>query len=149
MTKEEFLFCFEKLTSVFGKECDDTITEIYYNSFKDLKLEIFSNIVNIAIETKDYFPKIAELKELGEIEKKKYQLSILKYMNEKGYFKSPREYNKAVMWASSKLDQIPGWLKDDMVKYNNQRLGLPVPERTKLTYKENEEDILGVFFNGK
>ena len=69
MTYSEFLELFQKLENYYNKH-DDSQTMLYYKSFKYMKKGEFSQLINLAIEQCEFFPKIATLKELKDQIKK-------------------------------------------------------------------------------
>lgn len=59
---------------------------------------------------------------MKECDKQKGQTryNILEAMNNDGYFRSSKEYDKAIRWIEK--DNIPNWFIEDMKKYYNKYL---------------------------
>lgn len=73
MDYTDFLEIYTKLESYYNKH-DDNLRIVYYKSFNYMKKEQFNNLVNLAIEQCEYFPKIATLKDLkDQIKKEDYK----------------------------------------------------------------------------
>lgn len=153
MTYQDFIREFYKLCVAFDKDQSQELINIYYENLKDYNIRDFEECVGRAIKENQYFPKIAELISMIKDKFNVDNKAILMFMKDKGYFKSIREYDKAIMWASAKLDQIPQWLKNDMKKYylimlgcDSKQIGCDSTKQIEIKGQEIECEDIDNFF---
>lgn len=128
MDKKDFFQTMTILGLSYGKEFTTDELGVWYQFFKEKKIEVFKTSINTIIKQNKYMPSIAEINEkCNEIENQ-YKYVILERMKENGYFKSEREYTKAIHFLDEGV--IPQWFKEDMNKFLN--------ENKKLENKEME-----------
>lgn len=108
----EFTQQMKILAISYGKDFDSDTINVWYQYFKGVENETFKRAINKIIITNKFMPSIAEILEFCEKEKENIKLFVLDKMKEKGYFKTTREYEKALDFA--KKDVIPKWLLKDM-----------------------------------
>jgi hypothetical protein len=117
MTQIEFIKGMKLLQGSYSKDFTDDEIAIWFIQFENVKAEDFYKAVNETIRKSKYMPSIAELLEKCEKVKIYKRYEILEIMKENNYFKTPNEYDKAIMWAEN--ETIPKWLKEDMKKFYN------------------------------
>lgn len=108
----EFTKSMKILSMSYDKDLTQETIEMWYQHFKDIKKPIFEKAVQEAIITKKYMPSIYELLEICNKKQSELKLSVLNEMENKGYFKTAKEYEKAVKWLEK--DITPDWLLKDM-----------------------------------
>lgn len=108
----EFTQQMKILAMSYGKDFDSDTINIWYQYFKSVECETFKRAINKIITTNKFMPSIAEILEYCEKEKEKIKFYVLEKMKGKGYFKTAREYEKALDFAKKGI--IPKWLLEDM-----------------------------------
>lgn len=66
ITREDFFTELGYLASAFDKKPNDVYTAEAYDCLKDLTNQEFKSVIKAAIRGSNYFPRIAELKTLGD-----------------------------------------------------------------------------------
>lgn len=121
MTYTEFLEIYKKLEDYYNKH-DDTIVMIYYKSFKDMKKEAFGQLVSLAIEQCEFFPKIVKLKEFKEqIKSEEYKPVQCEKCNGTGMLMYTKEFEGYKYEYVMKCDCI-----------NAQRLSKSIPTASEV-----------------
>lgn len=130
MTKEECVKGLKYLSLAYGnngysrEEC-----EIYYEFLQAYEYDIFRHAVKNIIKSSKFIPKITELVEECEKEKKASKFEIVEFMKQRGYFKAPTEYEKANLFLERGI--IPEWLQNDINKY------FYIFKQQRIEYKNN------------
>lgn len=104
--------------------------QFYYSKLKNYDYNTVARAIDKIISTNKYMPTMAEIISACDNGKKEYYKNVLKAMNEDGYFKTEREYTKAVTWLLE-ASLIPTWLKEDIDKFI---------EKSKINQIEMEEN---------
>lgn len=117
MTKETFTKQMVKLCQAYDCDKDANTIEIYFDLVKSYTPEILEKSIDQVILNNKFFPKVADLVEECERQKKKLRYEIVEFMKSKGYFKSPREYEKTMLFLDHKRECIPEWLQKHMNEY--------------------------------
>lgn len=120
MTETEFVKGLTYLGLAYKQEFSKTETEVYYDFLKEYSYQTFVNAIKNIIKTSKFPPKINELIEACESCKEQVKFEVLEYMNIRGYFNDPTEYDKANMWLQRGI--IPSWLQEDINKYYKDML---------------------------
>lgn len=115
MSKEELLKGLTYLGTAYGKEYNKIECEQHYDFLKDYSYETFIIAIKSIIRKSKFLPKITELLEECENNKEQRKYDILNFMQSRGYFKSPKEYDKASVFLERNI--IPKWFKEDMKRY--------------------------------
>ena len=129
MSEIELIKGLKYLGIAYGKEFDTDECKVYYDFLKSYNYDVFRNAIKYIIGNSKFIPKINEIIEACEKQKDQVQFELIEYMNSKGYFKIPLEYEKTINFAKRNI--IPGWLREDMKKYYSMML------------KEQSENLLG------
>lgn len=108
----EFTKLMKILTMSYDKDLTQETIEMWYQHFKNFKKTIFEEAVQEAITTKKYMPSIADLLDICNKKQNELKLSVLNVMENNGYFKTTKEYEKAIKWLEN--DITPDWLLKDM-----------------------------------
>lgn len=108
----EFTKLMKILTMSYDKDLTQETIEMWYQHFKNFKKTIFEEAVQETIITKKYMPSIADLLDICNKRQNELKLSVLNVMENNGYFKTTKEYEKAIKWLEN--DIIPDWLLKDM-----------------------------------
>lgn len=104
----------------YNKEYTQEECQVYYDFLQKYNYDVFRSAVTKIIETSKYLPKVADIIEACEKQKHNNQFEIIEYMKEKGYFKSPLEYDKTIHFLNEGI--IPEWFKEHMKKYYDMLL---------------------------
>lgn len=115
MTEQDLIKGLTYLGAAYGKEYSKIECEQHYDFLKEYSYENFVAAVKNIIKTSKFLPKISDLVEECENQRKQTRYEILDFMNKQGYFKSPIEYEKACKFLQ--INVIPGWFKEDLKKY--------------------------------
>lgn len=115
MTEQELVKGLAYLGMAYGKEFTQQECQIYYDFLKEYNYDTFVTAIKNIIKTSKFIPKITELIEACEGAKSKTRFDVVEYMNRTGYFKHPKEYEKATTFMERGI--VPDWLRDDMNKY--------------------------------
>lgn len=115
MTKEELVKGVTYLGMAYGKEFSSKECEQYYDFLKEYNYQTLVTAIKNLIRTTKFLPKIAELIEACDRCKETTKIAVISFMMEKGYFKSPREYEKATLFLERGI--VPDWLANDINKY--------------------------------
>jgi hypothetical protein len=115
MTPEQFKDSMAYLGIAYGKEFTQQEITIYYDFLKEYSDVTLVNAIKSIIKKSKFLPKITEILEECENCKEKTRYEILEFMQSKGYFKAPSEYDKAVHFLET--DVVPEWFKKDMNEY--------------------------------
>lgn len=76
---------------------------------------MFRNAIKNLIKKSKYLPKISEIIEACKSAEDGSKHEVLEYMNNKGYFKTALEYEKACRFVERNI--IPDWFLEAMRKY--------------------------------
>lgn len=120
MSKEEFLKVITRLSMAYNKNFDGSTVTLWYDYFKDCDYEMLKATVKRIILSNKYIPSIAELKEEYEKQNKDQYFIIINQMQNDGYFKDNREYEKTIKFINE--NTIPQWLKEEIIKYQTKQL---------------------------
>ena len=115
MSQEDLVKGLAYLGMAYGKSFTQQECEIHYDFLKEYSYQTFVAAVKNIIRKSKFLPKITELLEECENCKEHTRYRILDFMQSKGYFKAPCEYEKAVHFLET--DVIPEWFRNDMNKY--------------------------------
>lgn len=118
----EFTKQMKILSISYNKDFDEETINYWYTHFQNINKDIFVKAINEVIANNKYMPNIAELLEKCNKEQKNIKALVLEKMKNDNYFKTSKEYEKAIKWLDK--DITPEWLLNDMKKYfmNNQKL---------------------------
>ena len=89
--------------------------ELYYDFLQEFNYQTFVSAIKNLIRRSKFIPKVNELLEECNNCKEVTKIKVIEFMNSKGYFKTPREYDKTVMWLEKGI--VPDWLQSDINKY--------------------------------
>lgn len=128
MTEQELVKGLTYLGAAYGKEYNKIECEQHYDFLREYTYETFVNAVKNIIKKSKFLPKISELVEECENCKEQVKFEVIEFMKSKGYFKTPREYDKTIDWYSKGI--TPSWLREDMKKYYKMM------QQEKLSYNE-------------
>ena len=128
MKQEELVKGLKVLGIAYSKDFTQDECSTYYEFLQEYSYETFKTAVKNIIKKSKFLPKISELVEECENCKEQLKFEVIEFMNAKGYFKSPIEYEKTIMWYSKGI--IPSWLKEDLNKYYKMM------QQDKLSYSE-------------
>lgn len=132
MTQLKFIKEMKVLSLSYRKDIDSLTISTWYEYFKDISYDLFSNTIKTILTKAKFFPSKNELKEEYKNNEKMYFLSIAEKMKDNGYFKKGvygelsdeqafRNYDKTLMFIEKGI--IPNWLKEDMTTYlSNNKL---------------------------
>lgn len=115
MTQEELVKGLKVLGIAYSKEFTKEECSTYYEFLQEYTYETFKIAVKNIIKKSKFIPKISDLVEECENQRKLTRHEILDFMQLKGYFKNPVEYEKASKWLERGI--IPEWFRNDMKKY--------------------------------
>lgn len=115
MTEQELVKGLTYLGTAYGKEYSKMECEQHYDFLKEYNYETFVSAIKNIIKTSKFLPKITELIEACESSKAMIRFDVLEYMDAMGYFKDPREFEKATHFMER--DIVPKWLQEDINKY--------------------------------
>lgn len=115
MNEKEFSVNMAYLGLAYGKEYTPQELSVYYDFLKEFNDDIFTRAIKKIIKESKFPPKINELVEECSKLKEKAKYDVLDFMNKKGYFAIPSEYDKAIRFLE--LNIMPDWFKEDMTKY--------------------------------
>ena len=115
MTQEQFKDSMAYLGIAYGKEFTAQELTIYYDFLKEFSDETLVKAIKSIIKTSKFLPKITELLEICEKYKEQARFDVLEFMKEKGYFKTPIEYEKATLFMERGI--VPKWLQEDINEY--------------------------------
>lgn len=130
MKQEELVKGLKVLGIAYGKDFNQEECATYYEFLQEYTYETFKTAVKNIIKKSKFLPKISELVEECENCKELIRFEVIEFMKAKGYFKSPIEYEKTIMWYSRGI--IPSWLKEDLNKYYKMM------QQDKLQYQEQK-----------
>ena len=105
----------QMLGMAYGKEFTQQECELYYEFLREYSSETFKTAVKNIIRTSKFLPKINELIAACDNAKEKVKFDVLEFMNDKGYFKAPIEYEKASLFMER--GNVPEWLQKDINEY--------------------------------
>jgi hypothetical protein len=105
----------QMLGMAYGKEFTQQECELYYEFLREYNIETFKKAVKNIIRTSKFLPKINELIEECDRCKEQVKYEVLEFMNDKGYFKAPIEYEKASLFMER--GNVPEWLQKDINEY--------------------------------
>ena len=105
----------QMLGMAYGKEFTQQECELYYEFLREYNVETFKKAIKNIIRTSKFLPKINELIDECERCKEQVKYDVLEFMNDKGYFKAPIEYEKASLFMER--GNVPEWLQADINKY--------------------------------
>lgn len=115
MSEQELVKGLTYLGMAYGKEFTKQECQIHYDFLKEFNYETFVKAIKNIIKKSKFLPKITELLEECENCKEQVKFEVLEFMNSKGYFKAPIEYEKASLFMER--GNIPEWLYSDIKKY--------------------------------
>lgn len=131
MTEKEFSEDMTYLGLAYGKEFTPNELRVYYDFLKDYSDETLMKAIKNIIKESKFLPKVTELIEACDKYKEKTKFDILIFMNQKGYFKVPEEYDKAVRFLETGI--VPDWFKKDMnMYYKMMKQGALTHQDTKM-----------------
>lgn len=99
----------------YGKEFTQDECKVYYDFLQGYTYDSFRNAVKSLIKKTKFLPKINEIVDECENFKEHTKFEVIEFMHKQGYFKHPKEYDKAVMYMERKT--IPSWFKEDLNRY--------------------------------
>ena len=117
---EEFIKNMTYLGLAYDKQYTQEEIKLYYDFLKDFNDDIIVKAIKEIIKTSKYIPKVTELVEKCESIREEIRFEVLEYMNNVGYFKDTREYQKASLFLERNV--IPCWLQKDIDIYYKQML---------------------------
>lgn len=103
------------LGMAYGKEFTQQECELYYEFLREYNYETFKIAIKSIIRTSKFIPKINEIIDACEKAKVQTRYEVIEYMNQMGYFKMPREYEKASSFMERGI--VPEWLQNDINTY--------------------------------
>lgn len=115
MSEKEFADSMAYLGMAYGKEYTKQELIVHYDFLKEFSDETLIKAIKNIIKKSKFLPKINELVEECEKCKEQLRFEVLDYMNQQGYFKHPREYEKASLFMERGI--VPEWLQNDINKY--------------------------------
>lgn len=115
MTEQELVKGLTYLGTAYGKEYSKMECELHYDFLKEYNYETFVKAIKSIIKKSKFLPKVTELLEECEIYKGKTRFEVLEFMNQKGYFKAPTEFEKASLFMERGI--VPEWLQRDINEY--------------------------------
>lgn len=131
MTKEQFKDSMAYLGLAYDKKYTANELELHYDFLKEYSDETFMKAIKTIIRESRFLPKVNELVEMCDKYKERSRFEILDYMNERGYFKTPNELDKAIRFLETGV--VPEWFKNDMNEYYKMmRQGALEYQNTKL-----------------
>lgn len=141
MKIEELVKGLNFLGLAYGKEYNQLEAQQVYEFVKEYDYDTFIRATKDIIRTSKFIPKIADLIEACEKNKRSAKIEVIDYMRSVGYFKySPHgevteekasiNYRKALRFIE--IGVIPDWLQEDIDYYVNQM------HQLRLKNKENK-----------
>ena len=115
MSEQETIKGLTYLGVSYGKTFTPQECQVYYDFLKEYSYETFVTAIKNIIKTSKFIPKINELIEACESAKTQTRFDVIEYMNLIGYFKIPKEYEKATYFMERGI--VPEWLQNDINKY--------------------------------
>ena len=115
MTEKDFANSMGYLGLAYGKEFNQQELMLYYDFLKEYSDKTLTAAIKNIIKTSKFLPKITEIIEECEKCKEQAVFEILDFMNRKGYFKAPIEYDKATLFMER--GNVPEWLQKDINEY--------------------------------
>ena len=115
MKNVELVQGLQMLGMAYGKEFTQQECELYYEFLQEYSYETFKTAIKNIIRTSKFIPKINELIAACDNAKEQVRFDILEFMNDKGYFKAPIEYEKASLFMER--GNVPEWLQKDINEY--------------------------------
>ena len=104
------------------KESTIMFNQLYYSKLKRYDYVVVSNAINNIIENSEFMPTIAQIMaECDKETRKLYKIKIDK-MYSNGYFKTDKEYGKALQWLFEDKPIIPSWLLEEIKGYEEKLL---------------------------
>ena len=142
MTQLEFISGMKRLSSYYLKELTNDQLEVWYEMFKEVRVEDFHKAIKLISKENEYMPTAQMLNKKCSQAYKEFLIEIANYMMEDGYFylgvqrldekQAKRNLDKTIDWIEK--SGMPGFLKDDFEYYikkykrhqldNNERLKL-------------------------
>ena len=104
---EEFIKNMTYLGLAYDKQYTQEEIKLYYDFLKDFNDDVIVKAIKEIIKTSKYIPKVTELVEKCESIREEIRFEVLEYMNNVGYFKDTREYQKASLFLEKNV--IPYW----------------------------------------
>ena len=105
----------QMLGMAYGKEFTQQECELYYEFLQEYNIETFKKAIKNIIRTSKFLPKINELIEECDRCREQVKYDVLEFMNDRGYFKAPIEYEKASLFMER--GNVPEWLQKDINEY--------------------------------
>ena len=128
MDKLDFVEEIKILSSCYQKVISNDDVTIWYEMLQDIEPEVFKKAIIELCKERTYMSTIHDIIDKTKIVKNNYYLAILDQMKKDEYFKlgvvplSPEQedinYGKSIRWIERGI--IPGFLLEDMQKYNNK-----------------------------
>jgi hypothetical protein len=118
MKQEELVKGLTYLGMAYGKEYSKLECEQHYDFLKEYSYETFVPAIKNIIKTSTFVPKISDLINACESAKSTTRFDVIEFMNKVGYFKHPKEYEKATLFMEKGI--VPEWLQKDINKYYKQ-----------------------------
>ena len=118
MEKKELVKGMTYLGIAVGKEYTDEECEVFYDFLKDFSYQTFIKAIKKRVKNSSFPPKINELIDECNLCKAETRFEIVDFMKQQGYFKSPVEYEKTLMFLKKGI--VPAWLQNDINKYYMQ-----------------------------
>ena len=126
MEKIELVKGMSYLGVAVGKEYTQQECEVFYDFLKSYDYQTFIQAIKNRIAKSSFAPKVNELIDECSLCEKENKIKIVEFMKSKGYFETPRQYEKTLTFLKSGV--IPHWLQEDMQNYWN----LMTTNQTKL-----------------
>ena len=118
------------LSSCYQRDINNDDFTIWYELLKNIDQKYFIEAIKELCIEKSYMPSVHDILDKSKKIKSRNDLLILQKMKERGYFKEgikpldaeheSLNYEKAIRWAEKGI--LPGFLKDDIKKYNGIKL---------------------------
>ena len=102
----------QMLGMAYGKEFTQQECELYYEFLREYSNETFKTAIKNIIRSSKFIPKINELIQACDNAKEQVKFEVIEYMNSIGYFKHPKEYEKATLFMERGV--VPEWLQKDI-----------------------------------
>lgn len=115
MEQKQFADSMGYLGLAYGKSFTQQEIMQYYDFLKMYNDDIFTKAIKSIIRSSKFLPKITDLIEECEKHKGQIKNDVIDFMQKRGYFKHPYEYEKALGWLENEI--IPQWFKKDMSEY--------------------------------
>lgn len=130
MKQKELLKGLTYLGTAYGKEYTKLELEQHYDFLKDYSYETFKTAIKNIIRTSTFLPKINDLINACEAAKTTVKFEVLEYMNNVGYFKHPKEYEKATAFMEKGI--VPEWLQNDINEYYKKMVGNRIEHQPRI-----------------